>query len=77
MKQGCGYIASVIDLNQSDLHSEARKLAEWEHSCSPAPKLDYIDPQKLMRFPSIGRSSSEYAFAADCHGGLEECLVEE
>jgi hypothetical protein len=45
-------------------------------SSHPEPKVKYIDPRELTRFPSIGYSSGVYDFAADCHGALEGFLVE-
>jgi hypothetical protein len=76
MKQDRGYITSATDRNQFDCLPNARKLAKYEHSCSTEPKVKYIDPRELTRFPSIGYSSGVHDFAADCHGALEEFLVE-
>jgi hypothetical protein len=68
MRQDRGYITSATDLDQFDRLPKDPKLVELEHSCSTEPKVKYIDPRELTRFPSIGHLSGVYTFAADCHG---------
>jgi hypothetical protein len=76
MKQDCGFITTGTDPDQFDRLPKVPKLAGLEHSRSTEPKVKYIDPRELTRFPSNDHPSGVYAFVTDCHGALEEFLVE-